>query len=369
MALLSAEVEPPCWLKGDAPFKPAELIPCKNALVHLPSVVVGDLAEPRKMTVKPTPRLFCTYALEFDFDLDVEPPEEWLGFLDWPSDPQSISTLQEWFGYCLTPDTSQEKILALIGPKRAGKDTIARILADLVGRKNAAGPTLAGLSTQFGLESLIGKPLAVVSDARISGRTDSSIIVERLLAISGRGRLTVDRKFLHAWDGNLPTRFVLISNELPRLTDAAGALASRLVILRLTKSFYGEEDLELYDRLKAEQPGILLWAIEGWRRLQERGCFVQPESGADLKESLEEFMAPVLTFIHQWCAVGPALEVETGRLFGEWKRWCEENGHQYTGTQQSFGKDLRAACPSIRSYNTTRSGKQLRFFQGINIKD
>ncbi len=71
---------------------------------------------------------------------------------------------------------------------------------------------------------------------------------------------------------------MLISNELPWLTDASGALVSRLVILRFTESFYGREDQGLFDRLVAELPGILLWAMEGWRRLRERGHFVQPKT-------------------------------------------------------------------------------------------
>ena len=54
----------------------------------------------------------------------------------WPSDGESISTLQEWFGYCLLPDTRQQKIALLVGPKRSGKGTVARILKKLVGQAN-----------------------------------------------------------------------------------------------------------------------------------------------------------------------------------------------------------------------------------------
>jgi putative DNA primase/helicase len=361
ITLLRGRTDAPCWLEGQEPFKAKEVIPTKNALVHLPSVVVGEMAASKGATANPTPRFFSTYALDFDFILDAEYPSEWVKFLNsvWEHDQPSIDTLQEWFGYCLTPDTHHEKILALIGPKRAGKDTIGRVLTGLVGAENTAGPTLAGLGTPFGLAPLIGKPLAIVSDARISGRTDSAIIVERLLAISGRGALTIDRKFIDAWTGNLPTRFVLISNELPRLTDSSGALASRLVILRLTKSFYGVEDMGLFDRLKAELPGILLWAIQGWRRLRDRGYFVQPKSGGELMESLEELSSPVLAFVRQRCDIGAGKEIRTAELFREWSQWCQENGTKETGTQQSFARDLRAACPGVETDKTTRKGEQL----------
>ena len=68
--------------------------------------------------------------------------------------------------------TDMHKILLLVGPLRGGKGTIARILKDLVGKGNYAGPTLGELGTNFGMAPLIGKPLAIVSDARLGrGRT------------------------------------------------------------------------------------------------------------------------------------------------------------------------------------------------------
>jgi putative DNA primase/helicase len=43
-------------------------------------------------------------------------------------DVEAIETLQEWCGYCLTTDTRQQKIFLVVGPKRSGKGTIARVL-------------------------------------------------------------------------------------------------------------------------------------------------------------------------------------------------------------------------------------------------
>ena len=78
------------------------------------------------------------------------------------------------------------KILLLVGPTRAGKGVIARILGALVGAENVAGPTLSSLNGDFGLAPLLGKTLAVVSDARLNGR-GAHVVVERLLSISRRG--------------------------------------------------------------------------------------------------------------------------------------------------------------------------------------
>ena len=284
-AILSSTIEQPTWIAEDTVGWPAEeLLATCNQLVHLPSLVVG----PSNWSMPATPRFFTLSALDYDFDLDSPKPETWLHFLDdlWPHDPQAIETLQEWFGYVLTPDTRHHKILLIVGPPRSGKGTIARVLTSLVGKGNVAGPTLASLGTNFGLWPLIGRSLAIISDARLSGRTDSAVVIERLLSISGEDAQTIDRKNLVPITDKLAARLMLLTNELPRLTDASGAFASRLVLLRLRENFLNREDKQLIVRLIAELPGILLWAIEGWKRLRERGHFVQPASADDLLGSM-----------------------------------------------------------------------------------
>jgi putative DNA primase/helicase len=220
---LDSSIEPPAWLANE-PTDPeaAELFPVANGLLHLPT---GRL-------LSPTPRYFGLAASDVEFNPGAPDPKCWLGFLTdlFGEDVEAISTLQEYFGYTLGPDTSQQKIMLMVGPTRSGKGTIARAHMGLLGRDNVAAPTLASLQTNFGLAPLIGKPLAIISDARLSARSDQAIIVERLLSISGEDAITIDRKFLPTWTGRLPTRFMLLSNELPRLSDNSGALAKRFIV-------------------------------------------------------------------------------------------------------------------------------------------
>src|SRR5262249_28073269 len=138
-----------------------------------------------------TPLFWNATSVPFDFNPTARRPTRWATFLAelWPADPESIAALQEWFGYVISGRLDQHKILLLIGPTRAGKGVTARILGALVGTKNVAGPTLSSLNGDFGLAPLLGKTLAVVSDARLNGRS-ASIVVERLLSISGEDTLT-----------------------------------------------------------------------------------------------------------------------------------------------------------------------------------
>jgi putative DNA primase/helicase len=284
----------------------------------------------------------------------------------WPSDQQSIDLLQEWFGYCLTPDTRQQKMLMMLGPKRSGKGTICRVLRSVVGDGNVAGPTLASIQTNFGLWPLLGKSVAIVSDARLSGRADQAIITERLLSISGEDAQTIDRKNLEPVTTKLQTRFMIVSNELPRLQDSSGAFVGRMLVLRLVESFYGVEDKDLSQRLMDERCGILHWAIEGWARLRNRGCFIQPESGVELLEQMDELSSPILSFVEDRCEVGHEYSVSVNDLYQGFSVWCKDVGRE-PATVQTFGRDLVALLPRLRRRNLRMGAHRERFYDGIRL--
>jgi putative DNA primase/helicase len=73
----------------------------------------------------------------------------------------------------------------------------------LLGKSRVCSPTLSSLATDFGKQVLIEKAVALIADARLSGRTDSAVVVERLLSISGEDPQTVARKYLPDWNGTL----------------------------------------------------------------------------------------------------------------------------------------------------------------------
>jgi P4 family phage/plasmid primase-like protien len=367
---ISSEKSPSFWIDGPARMTDeqaadfAELErPDPRNLLCFPH---GTLDLENQTIIAPTPRLFNINAIDFDFDPHAPTPRRWMQFLAelWPNDPQSPALLQEWMGYCLVADTSQQKMLLMVGPKRSGKGTIGRVMARLVGAANVVGPTISGLGGAFGLQPLIGKSLAIVSDARFVGENIAAV-VERLLCISGEDTLTIDRKYLGSATMKLPTRFVFLTNEIPRFHDVSGALAERFLILRTTRSFAGVEDTHLDEHLTRDLPGILVWAIEGLHRLRQRGHFVQPQDGANVAEEMQELASPVLAFVRHCCEVGDGHRTWVDEMYAAWKRWCESEGRSVVGSRQWFGRDLIAAVPGV---SVRRNNEHGRFYDGIALK-
>lgn len=367
-AILSSDLEAGTWLEQQPTgWKPEEILATNKEIIHLPTLVAGNLTD----AIRPaTPKLFTTAAVNFAFDPQAPRPDTWLTFLGqlWPNDLQSVAALQDWFGYCLVPNTSQQKIFLLVGPKRAGKGIIGRVIRELVGHANVAGTTLASLATNFGLEALLGKSLSIISDARLSTRTDSAIVLERLLSISGEDCLTIDRKHTSHITCKLSTRLMILTNELPRIYDASEALASRFVVLRLWESFYGREDITLFKKLCDELPAILLWAITGWRNLHERGHFLQPESGGELANEMQDLASPVGAFVRECCQVDPIREIRRTDLYAAFTEWAEKKGRKRIEDETTFGRGLRAAVASIgNSRHRNDDGKAERYYKGIGF--
>ena len=352
----------PTWLDGKGPVPANEVIAAQKEILHLPTM--------RRFSH--SPNLFVRNVLPVALPEKPKKAKEWERFLDsiFGKDVESRRTLQEIFGYFLTTDTRQQKIFLIVGPKRSGKGAIARVLVAILGKFNVCGPTLASLTTNFGMSTLVGKQLAIGSGARLGHRTDQHLLAERLLSVSGEDGIDIDRKYKNPLPSvRLSTRFLFLTNELPRISDASGAVASRFIIIPLTESFFGREDHDLERRLLGELPEILGWAIEGWKRLHARGRFVQPPAAEELVRELEDLSSPVGAFLRDMCEREPGARVKQEDLFKAWRLWAHKRGWDHVGTAQTFGRALRAVVPGLK---TTRprgdTGAKVRFYKGIRLK-
>ena len=353
---LESDTDAPCWMKGAGAQPDArEIMACWNGLLHLPT---------RKLLPR-TPLFFATNAVPFDYDPNAPAPSLWFAFLHsiFPDDADAIQTLQEMFGYMVSGDTRQQKAFLLVGPKRSGKGTIGRVLTQLLGPDNVDNPQFASFNESFGLTSLIGKSAAIISDARLD--RSSQAAVERVLSITGEDALRIPRKYKEDWHGQVGARFLVLSNELPHLPDASGAVASRFIVFMLRQSFYGREDPHLTDKLLPELPGILNWALAGWDRLARRGQFVQPASSAEAARELEELSSPVGAFVQEQCIVGPGQTIGAEELYRRWESWCHRRGQTATSAA-TFGRDLRAALPLISKSRDRKRGRAA-VYRGLGL--
>lgn len=354
--------EAPLWLDNTQRPPARDWVSLNNGLLHL---------GPGREFVPHTPALFCTSSLPFDYDPAAASPETWIEFLTgtWPGDEGAACALllAEWFGYCLSRDMSLHKMMWLIGPRRSGKGLISRVLEGLLGEDATCNPTLGSLGEKRGAQVLIEARLAVIGDARLGRRNDQSSIVERLLSISGGDKQTIHRVYQTDWTGRLALKFMLLSNELPSLADASGALLGRLLLLPTVFSHFGREDRFLESRIRRELPGILNWALDGLERLNAQGRFTEPAASRDILAGFRAISSPVTAFIADRCEVGVNGSIERDRLYSEYLAWAEEEGLTKPYGKSRFGQALRSAFPAIGDVRVTSYGSRLRCYEGVRL--
>ncbi len=359
---LDERVIPPAWLDQGhvwSDVDPARLIPAQGMVINPKT---GN-------TTSATPMLYVTRALPHRYDPNAPPPKTWFKFLNdiFPEDPESIEALRRWFAYCLTQDTRLQIMLWLIGQTRGGKGLIARVLRALLGDDAVAGPSLVSFTETFGIEPLVDRPLAIIDDARVPNK-DATVATERLLTIVGEGLVTVPRKWKGAWSGRLPTRIMLLANELPRLPDTSGAIVARTRILHFKESWVGREDLTLGSRLEDELPGILRWAVEGYRNLVNDGFRIpQPATGAELLESAGKLNAPIREFIEDHLRLDPEGTADKKSVYQAFQEWCHDHGARDT-PEHIFARDLIATLPNVRQIRPAAvgpDGKRDRLWKGF----
>lgn len=249
-----------------------------------------------------------------------------------------ISFLQEFFGYSLTPDVSQQCFLWMVGSGANGKSLLLDVLTAIVGEKNVSNVKLEDLSKAFTRTTLQGKLVNVSNEMSASSTVADSFLKE---IVSGE-RLHGEHKFgdhFYFW----PTvKLVGATNVLPRLLDTTDGFFRRAIILDMTRKFKPEEmDRTLGNRLMGELQGVVTWAIHGLARLNKRGRFEQPPSAIATANSYRQESDHVLSFIKDECYESQVGTIPKD-LYAAYRDYTTACGFKALNIN-TFGKRLAAA--------------------------
>jgi putative DNA primase/helicase len=314
----------------------------------------------------------------------------WLAFLEetLEGDQERIALLQEFFGYCLIPDNSLQKLLILRGVSRGGKGTVVKVLEALLGSDNMTGYTLTSLADKFGLGGLVGKLVASVGEVNLQGHPMKYQIFERLNNITGEDPVEVEYKHNPIkMSLRLPVRFVVSCNQMPHFADDSGALAERILVIDFERACPPERrDPGLAARLIAEASGITNWAIRGLARLRGQGRFTMPAKSLETLNDIRRKNSSALAFaqdrliVHRTLDTGnlPGVEIvkdvgldETWAFEAEvrksYNNWCEEND---AGCNLSYlFANLQTLLPKLkRGKRSGVSGKRENAMIGVRLK-
>ena len=331
-------------------------------------------------TIPSTPKLFTLNSLPFNYDTKATCPlwiktiKEW-SKKDGKIDNEWISSLQEWFGYNLTPDISQHKFMLLYGPPRSGKSTAIRILQQLLGETNYCTPTLQNLGSNFGMETAHGKIAMLVSDAHAGRGVDRTGVMESIARIVGEDSVDINRKYKPILAGQkLKTKITITTNSLLYFPDPNGKMASRLLVLPFMNSYLGKEDTKLTEKLSQELPGICNWVLKGLQRVYAEGFkFEQAKAGESLHNDFADNNAPFASFVKHKCVYpdnSASGYISVNEFVEAFERFLEKQHIKPDNHVKPY--QLKEAflqtCPKVIIVRKGKAGQQKYHYAYISLK-
>lgn len=271
-------------------------IPDDEVWLNMPNNTLVIKSDGSVTTHEHRPEDLFYYCLPYNYDPMALCPK-WLKFLDRVQPELAAQkVLAEFICYALMNSHRFEVMLWLYGPGQNGKSTVLRVLEELFGTFNVSFISLYHLTTdqkiRLGIEH---KKLNISCE---SGRDVDPDELKKL--VSGE-KVTVERKYHDARQTDDYGKLIVATNHMPKAEDTQ-AFRRRMIVMPFEVVIPdNEKDTKLFEKLKAEMPGILRWALEAFPGLIERDGFTESET---CKNALKKYMAQadgVRLFVDQMC--------------------------------------------------------------------
>ncbi|MGH6865688.1 MAG: phage/plasmid primase, P4 family [Methyloceanibacter sp.] len=289
----------------------------------------------------------------------------WHSFLDrvTAGDVELQTFLQRMAGYCLTGSIEEHALFFLYGKGGNGKGRFVYALSGALGDYAVTAPMQTFTEQKLPqheteLAMLRGARLVTANETEEGRRWAEA----RIKNLTGGDRITA--RFMR-WDHftYMPQFKLLISgNHKPGLRSVDEAMRRRMHLIPFTVTIpESERDPKLDEKLKAEWPGILQWAIEGFHAWREQGL-APPEA---VRMATEAYLASedaVNAWIDDACERDRSSWEPSSALFASWKAWCERSG-EFVGSKKRFAQNLED-----RGFVPERAGGTgARGFRGLKI--
>lgn len=280
--------------------------------------------------------------------------------------------LQEMVGYCLTTFTKDKKmIFVLDGKPDSGKSTFFNAtLEGLLPKESKSHIDLQRLENEYYVAELYGKTVNIFGDLPASGLHDVGVIK----ALTGKDEVPARHIFGHPFSFKNTAKLVFSCNGLPKnySKDTSDGFYKRLSIIPFLHVKKREEmDLKLEDKLKLELNYILLWALEGLKKLLENDFkLTVSEISAQLVQEYQDKNNNVVQFVQHCCEVEEGVSYPSSTLYTAYQEFCKLNGFKPKNAE-NFKDELveRYSVEKGFDYETKngKKGAKYRAFKGIKL--
>jgi putative DNA primase/helicase len=278
------------------------------------------------------------------------------------ADAELVAFLQRCFGYAFTGDVTEKAVFILHGGGDNGKTTLLEAIRHVLG--DHAGQVLIDSLMTKRSDGGIPNDVAALKGLRFvtssEGEQGKKLAEAKLKQLTGMGM--VQARFLHQEFFQFEPTFKIFidSNHRPEVRGTDNAIWNRLKLIPFNVSIPKEEqDKHLLEKLKAEAPGILNWAVRGCSEWMKNGLnpptSIQAAS-AEYRDEMDTFAEFLESETIKCTATTSAADI-----YSAYRDWCHANDGEPI-SQKAVGTRL-----AEMGYEPRRLGGE-RAWAGIQLK-
>jgi putative DNA primase/helicase len=259
-----------------------------------------------------------------------------------------IRFIQRYMGYSLSASVKEQALLIAYGGGSNGKGTILEAFMHAIGsdyamvgaknllmkKNNDAHPTE--------IADLKGKRFVVCNETDQAKSFDESLIKW----LTGGDRVRARKCHENNVEFAATFKIVLATNYRPAIRGQDFGIWRRIALVPFNKQFWDpgkgqagrpelRADKNLPDRLKAEAPGILAWAVRGCLKWLKNGLQM-PGDVRKATESYREDEGLLGAFIAEGCQLGDGNRSRANTLYTSFSAWCQRDGREPGGSRQFY---------------------------------
>lgn len=342
-----------------------DLFNCQNGTIELETGEIrphdpGDLLT--KITpVRHDPQAICPKWEKFLFEI-------------FAGEMAVIEYLQRAVGYSLSGDVREQVFFLLYGTGSNGKSLLLTILRKLAGDYHSHAqmsafttrPQNNGAPTEE-IARLRGARLVTATETEESKRLSEGLIKQ----ITGGDPVTACFKY-ERYFTFIPTfKLWIAANHKPKINGTDQGIWRRPQLIPFNVRFEKDPekaaqnnqpiaDLTLESKLIAELPGILNWALKGYRLWREQGLR-PPKMVSAAIDAYRTEMDTLGSFLEEHCVENQNARVGTSELYKVYKEWAERSG-EYIVSQTIFSQKI-----AERGFTKRQNSRGSMVFLGLGL--
>lgn len=354
-----------------------------NNSTYLFSCVNGTLDLRTGEIRKHDPKDFITACSPVAYDPHAEAPRFKRFLTEVVGEPDVVEFAQRWFGYCITGDVSEHKMVFHVGGGGNGKSTLMDLLSYVLGSDyySTAAQKLLALDTTGAtpdLARLLGRRMVTITETDDALELREGIVKQ----LTGGDKINARMLYRDPIEFHPTHKLQIFTNFPPQIKSQDFAIWRRILLLDYPNS-YGDADQvargearflgdpHLERTLKAEAPGVLRWLVEGARSWYE-GRLRPPAAvlTGTMKYRAEQDRVGAFAVerLVKDLSARTALAGQAGSVYNAYRGWCSSMGYHPIGRTR-FVKEIQRAIPSAKETTWAEQGLRISGFTGFRLTE